>query len=231
MNNFVCRAVIRAHRAEGICWRMPKTPSMEALFSEYYRVNFWGSQESRSGQGSTMVATEKTRAELTKLIRELEVESLLDAPCGDFNWMQHVEVKRYVGVEIVKDLVDELAQKHGNEQRSFLHADISSTPLPKVDLIFCRDAIIHLPLATVGRALKNFKNSGSKYLLITTCPWMAENGDIRVPGGWFMPNLEKKPFKLPRPRKIIEEYAGPGVFARNLGLWKLKDVPDAVDLI
>lgn len=204
---------------------------MEELFSEYYRVNFWGSAESRSGQGSTMLATEKTRAELAKLIRDLGVKSLLDAPCGDFNWMQHVDVGHYTGVEIVKDLVDELRGKYGNGRRTFLHADISSTPLPKADLIMCRDAIIHLPLAIVGRALKNFKASGSKYLLVTTCPWAADNGDIKTAGGWFMPNLEKKPFKLPPPRRIIEEYNGAGVFARNLGLWKLKDVPDAVGSI
>src|SRR5688572_15166107 len=76
------------------------------VFCRIHAANEWGTVESRSGPGSTLARTEHLREGLPRLLDELGVRSLLDAPCGDFHWMQHVvpHLDRYVGVDIVPEL-------------------------------------------------------------------------------------------------------------------------------
>lgn len=61
-----------------------------ATFTSIYRNNGWGSLESRSGAGSTLASTANIRRELPGLVERLNIRTLLDAPCGDFNWMKEV---------------------------------------------------------------------------------------------------------------------------------------------
>jgi len=63
---------------------------MPSVFSQIHRNNLWGEQESVSGNGSSLAATANLRQELPPLLAGLNVTSLLDAPCGDFNWMKEV---------------------------------------------------------------------------------------------------------------------------------------------
>ncbi|NBO28678.1 MAG: hypothetical protein EBV10_05470, partial [Synechococcaceae bacterium WB6_1A_059] len=78
------------------------------IFNYYYINNFWGDSESVSGPGSTLAYTENLRAELPKLVEELEVTSILDSPCGDYNWFRMIEWNSeiaYIGGDIVESLV------------------------------------------------------------------------------------------------------------------------------
>jgi len=77
----------------------------EKVFFEIYQRNAWASRESASGTGSELKRTHHLRRELAALLRELNVCSLLDLPCGDFNWMQHVNLGeiQYIGADIVSD--------------------------------------------------------------------------------------------------------------------------------
>src|SRR4051812_27850000 len=65
---------------------------LDAVFSDIYRNNSWGDAESVSGRGSTLARTEVIRRSLPGLLESVGARSLLDAPCGDFNWMRHVEL-------------------------------------------------------------------------------------------------------------------------------------------
>jgi hypothetical protein len=73
-----------------------------------FQKNAWASRESVSGTGSELNRTYHLRRELPVLLSELKVRSLLDLPCGDFNWMAHVELGdiRYVGADIIAELID-----------------------------------------------------------------------------------------------------------------------------
>ena len=66
------------------------SPDPKAAFTTIYRQNVWGSRESVSGNGSTLASTEVFRAEFAALLTTLGIRSILDAPCGDFNWMRLV---------------------------------------------------------------------------------------------------------------------------------------------
>jgi hypothetical protein len=82
-------------------WRfMP----MEYVFTRTYEHGGWGSAESVSGRGSTLAETRRLRTELPLLIREMQIKSLLDIPCGDLNWMKEVlpSIEQYIGAEVVR---------------------------------------------------------------------------------------------------------------------------------
>jgi hypothetical protein len=190
--------------------------SMEQLFTEIYKEGVWqvSQSESRSGDGSTLAQTEKIRSELEKIIVKYNIKSILDAPCGDFNWMKHVNMytATYTGGDIVKMVVDENNRIYRNGKRQFIHLDICKDVCQKVDLIICRDCLVHLSFEDGLKALQNFKKSGSKYLLITTFPNHTKNlEDVYVGSqkrglyGWQPLNLSLPPYNLTSPLEIINE--------------------------
>jgi len=100
----------------------------EDRFTEIYKNNYWRNDESRSGSGSTLAYTENLRKELPDLFREQNIQRLLDAPCGDFNWMSLVVQEtgiRYTGGDIVAPLVDDNNSKFASENVDFIHLDIT----------------------------------------------------------------------------------------------------------
>jgi hypothetical protein len=70
-------------------------------FALIHETNLWGAETSTSGLGSELDATAPLRRELPRLLAELGVSSLLDAPCGDGGWISRAALGlRYVGVDI-----------------------------------------------------------------------------------------------------------------------------------
>lgn len=167
------------------------------IFTNIFKNNLWKSPESRSGRGSEVELTANIRKNLPILLRYLDVHSILDASCGDFNWMKLVELEDivYHGVDIVPELIQENQLKYGNELRSFTIADITKDKLPKVDLIMCRCTLYHLSYVNIQKALRNFKAAKPKYLLLTNMPSIKKNTDIKD-GGYRRLNLERPPFNL-----------------------------------
>lgn len=207
----------------------------EEIFSDIYAKNEWNSLESRSGPGSTLDNTELLRSELPRIIQGLGVQSMLDAPCGDFHWMSKtpLPVTQYIGMDIVEDVIAENQRLYSAPGRTFQRANLIKDPLPSVDLIFCRDCLIHFSDKDARHALHNFQASGSRYLLTTTYPDEPESRNI-VTGQWQALNLQADPFRLPPPIILIEE-AQPGsaaaqvpdslpVFRKCLGLWDLRSL-------
>ena len=84
--------------------------NIEERFNFIYQNNLWGSEESLSGPGSSLVLTKNLRSKLPKLIRSYKIKSLYDAPCGDLNWMKYlfpVLKIQYIGGDIVKKLIED----------------------------------------------------------------------------------------------------------------------------
>src|SRR5258706_11883196 len=81
---------------------------VEAIFTYIYKTNFWQSRESISGPGSELRFTNKMRQELNALIKRFSISSIADAPCGDCNWMRHVDLGgcKYIGFDIVQELIE-----------------------------------------------------------------------------------------------------------------------------
>ena len=201
---------------------------LDRIFSDIYRQRLWGDGESASGPGSGLARTAQIRADMTALIGRLGVRSLLDAGCGDFHWMQAVllEIDSYIGVDVVRELVERNRACHSAVGRQFEHIDITRDWLPTVDLIFCRDVLPHLSLSGAAEALGNFRRTGSTWLLATTFVDRDSNSDI-VTGNWRPLNLGLEPFSLPTPAMLIDErcHHSGGIYAdKRLGLWRVAEI-------
>lgn len=204
--------------------------SMQEVFYEIHSRNLWGNLESCSGFNSSLEATEDLRAQLPRLIANLGVRTMLDIPCGDFNWMRATELKleSYIGADIIDQLVARNREMHERPGRRFTRIDIVADLLPRVDLVLCRDLFIHFPDDHVRRAVANIRASGSTFLLTTSFRRTRRNTNI--PMGSFRPiNLERPPFSWPAPECFVAEGREGRLFGRGLGLWRIADVPSPED--
>jgi hypothetical protein len=192
------------------------------VFDRIHHKNLWGDPDSVSGPGSGAAATEAIRRNLPALLARYGVRSILDAPCGDFYWMRNVapQLERYVGVDIVPALIDRNSQTHTSPNVAFLSADITSDPLPSADLVLCRDCFIHLPTRLIRAALRNFRVTGARYLLLTNDRGAEPYNDIPV-GSFRRIDFIRPPFSFPEPLSVLSENAS----GRELCLWELSTLP------
>ena len=186
--------------------------SQKERFELIYKTNFWSSKESVSGLGSEYKNTINIRKEIITLIKRYNVESILDAPCGDFNWIKSILNKNlnYIGGDIVKNLIDINNNNYKNENINFIPLDITMDKLPKVDLMICRDCLIHLSFKNIGLFFKNFINSDIKYLLLTSYKlkdYKKKIINIDITDGEFREiDLSEHPFYLSKPIfKILDK--------------------------
>lgn len=205
--------------------RQFSTKTVSEIFTETYRNRYWKSRESVSGQGSELAQTVVLRAALPSLLQAYHIRSLLDVPCGDFNWMQCVDLSgiRYTGGDIVADIVAQNQLKYGAAERSFQTLDLLSDTLPQADCILVRDCLVHFSFRHIELALANIRKSRIPYLLTTSFPEHEQNEDIQT-GFWRPLNLQKAPFFFPEPLFCLNEGSleGKGLFSdKSLCLWKV----------
>jgi hypothetical protein len=204
--------------------------SPREVFRRIYDENIWGNMASRSGNGSTLSATRALRTALPQLFTIYHVRTFLDAPCGDFAWMKAVPLPtdmQYIGADIVPDLIAKIETDYGNAQRKFMVLDIITTPLPKADMMMCRDCLFHLSYRDIAGFLYNFVASGIPYLLTTSHVDVTSNRDINT--GDFRPiDLFSKPFCFPRETlfEVSDHFAG--TTPRKMYLWSREQIAEAV---
>lgn len=193
------------------------------VFGGIFEHNRWGNDESASGDGSTKAQTKVIRNELPALLKELQIETVADAACGDVNWFSEIspDLRLYLGFDIVPALLEANREKFKDRKSHFFsEADIVVDILPNCDAILCRDCLTHMTYGDGKEALNNFKKSGSTYL-IATSHTLGQNTEINA-GNWYPMNLTSFPFRLPPPIKMIEET--PSHTGKILGIWKLADI-------
>lgn len=200
--------------------------STEQVFTEIYRSKHWKSTDNVSGPGSEINQTETLIRELNGLFKELNIVSVLDIPCGNFHWMQKVNLSKtnYVGADIVTELIESNKQNYQESDRlNFQVLNLITDPLPQCDLIIVRDCLVHFSNKDILNAITNIKSSGSKYLLTTTFTNHHMNFDI-VTGDWRPLNLQDKPFNFAPPLMIINENCTEcnGEFKdKSMALWEI----------
>ena len=129
--------------------------SPQDIFSKYAQSNKWGDKDSVSGKGSNLETTSELRQKLPEFLKELGVQSLVDVPCGDFFWMAQVDLGEieYLGGDIVPSLIESNRKKHSNRSRRFEVVDLITGPVPKGDVLFVRDCLVHLSNEHIAQAL------------------------------------------------------------------------------
>jgi hypothetical protein len=195
----------------------PERLPLQRMFEHIHQENVWGVWETRSGSGSTEPATAALKQEFSRLLVDLDIRSLLDAGCGDMNWITAATgmLDSYFGVDIVEALVTQNMRLFGRQRGHFFTtADITRDPLPRVDAVLCRHVLTHLPMAEIQRALKSFAACGARWLIATT--YVTDENAETKPGHWRRLDLERTPFGLPAPVQYLAD--GDGC---RLGVWRI----------
>jgi hypothetical protein len=201
---------------------------MRRIFATIHATDGWGGGESRSGPGSSRERAAAFLPELIALVRSLGTSTLLDVPCGDFNWAQPLAdaVGSYIGVDIVPALVKSNRGRWSSARRTFLCRDMLTQRLPPADLVLCRDALVHLSESDARLAIANLARTRARYLIATTFIGDRVNSDIAT-GEWRPLNLQRPPFSFPPPLELIDErclHTG-GIYAdKRLALWRFEDL-------
>jgi hypothetical protein len=97
---------------------LARTGTTEERFTKIYKWNFWRAAESVSGPGSSLNDTETLRKQLPVIFRQFDIKSVVDAPCGDFRWMQLVVKDNditYTGGDIVKPMIEKNQATFGSD--------------------------------------------------------------------------------------------------------------------
>lgn len=228
----VFRAMRHRNERRRIAAMLASEAHLETKFSLIHQTRWWDEHgESVSGPGSSIAFTSEFRRSFEAFLSERRVNVLFDAPCGDWNWMKDVVLSagmRYVGGDIVPELVANLAKTYGNAKTEFRRFDVTRDPFPVADLWLCRDCLIHLSNEDVRQALKNFCESSVPFALISNYVNREPNRDI-VSGDFRPLDLTKAPFLLPQPILTINDWPGaPDV--RHVCLWGREQVSAALGL-
>lgn len=204
-----------------------KFGSRKKIFEVIYEGDLWNDDEceSVSGPGSTVEITALAREAIERVVAEHQIRTMLDVPCGDFNWMRHTRLDgvSYTGADIVEAMIRKNNERYAGESRRFIVLDVVEDAVPKADLVFCRDCIMHLKTPDVLRMLRNISDSGSRFLLITNHPGATENQELRATGNFRPVNLSLPPYNL----KPLIEYPDrdPKDMLKTLALFALPARP------
>jgi hypothetical protein len=163
-----------------------------------------------SGCGSQMDnSTKNIRETLYNFLKNNNIKSIADIPCGDFWWMRHIDLFdiKYIGGDIISQQIDKL--KRNFPDKIFKRIDIRLDKLPDVDLLFCRDCLFHFSNVDKKLAFDNFINSNIEYLLMSNHPESNNNLDIST-GDFSHINWQISPWNFGKPIDVLydsnEEY-------------------------
>lgn len=194
---------------------------IKAVFKEIYGKNLWEKHGlgygGGSGWGSSVNFTKLTRDIIFKIVQNYKINSILDAPCGSAIWMTHLLNNitrhyrrrfRYLGVDIVDNILEEAKKNFHNPNIKFISADFSQSlrdvTLP-YELIISRDGFQHLPLSRIIDSLRLFSQvKGARYLLVSSYLSNQTNRNIRI-GDYFPINLAVHPFNMTKYLAVFRE--------------------------
>ena len=200
--------------------------SLPERFSAIYRNRVWLNDRrsgSLSGEGSELQHTTSVRQRLPEVLKSIGTRTLLDAGCGDFNWMKEVQLPcKYIGVDIVPEVIEANLARYSSSERTFQLMDLTKDPLPAVDTVLCREVLFHLSFRDIWRVIENLHNSGASFLITTSDPGLVLNADI-LSGDFRLLNLRKAPFLFPPPVSSIPD--GDVASGRILGVWEVGILP------
>ncbi len=176
------------------------------------------------GVGSTVSSTIRVRAFIAKVFKKYNIKTVSDAPCGQYDLWTHLvdwQDVMYTGYDINEELIEHNKERYPDIQ--FFRFDIVKEILPRTDLIICRDCLFHLSDAFIAKALENFKESGSTYLMTPTYNWVDQNTDLNRKElaqeyGYRPINLVLPPYDM---GPYMDSTFEPSCKKRTVGLWRL----------
>lgn len=198
--------------------------STEQVFTEIYAQKQWGlsSEEFESGAGSANERiTTAYLAAVHEWLRRIGSEkmTIVDLGCGDFRVGRQLvdSCACYVGVDIVKPLIEHHAKTFASPKVQFLHRNILENNLPEGDICFLRQVLQHLSndqIVAILRRIQKYRwaviteHHPSRSFFRASNLDKPHGADIRLfqGSGVF---LEEPPFNVPASRlKLLLEVDG-----------------------
>jgi hypothetical protein len=158
----------------------PTVDAMEQIYAE----NLWGGGDAEfySGTGSHQLEMVQPYLErVISFLRSFENPiSVCDLGCGDFNIGKDLykQCEKYIGVDIVSDLIDRNKKLFHDDDLEFQCLDIAKDDLPAADCAIVRQVLQHLSNEEVQQVLNKW--IAYKYVLLTE----------HLPKGAFEPNKD-----------------------------------------
>ena len=189
IKRLVPRPILAAYARERLRWDMATSrgKSRKEIFSDIYKNNRWGGEPGSydSGSGSRPDVAGPYISALRALIRNEGLKYIVDLGCGDFEVARRIlsPELRYVGCDIVPDLVARNVARFATEHIEFRNLDVVTDALPEGDLCIIRQVFQHLSngdIATVLRKARQYP------LLVVT--------DEQVVGDNMDSNIDINPF-------------------------------------
>lgn len=219
-------ALLSAYRGRRILasQRRASAMSAEEVFTEIYARNAWGGApgQFRSGDGSALQQlvrpyVEVMRQELARI--DAQMLTVVDLGCGDFEVGQQLAdlSGRYVGVDIVRPLVERNRARYAGSRITFEHRNIIESELPTGDVCLVRQVFQHLSNREIAAVLP--KLGGYRYCYVTEhhpSPGRLSKANIDKPHGSDIRVirrsgvfLDEPPFCIPREKyRLILETPG-----------------------
>jgi len=125
--------------------------------------------ETFSGPGSLLENTDLLVKNLNIFIKEYKIKTIIDVPCGDFNYMSKVNLDdiEYLGLDVSKKAINICNNKAHDSNIKFNVFDATNQQLPYANLIIVKDLFLHLSFLDIQKILDNIKSSGSNYLAVS----------------------------------------------------------------
>ena len=217
-------------------WILALNDNTIEIFNTIHDNRLWSSPESISGKGSEKNYTQNLRIWLIENIPKYGIRNVVDAPCGDFNWMRYVlsDVSvNYIGLDIVEELIKINKMKYSSSNIIFKKSNIIDEAIPDCDLLIVRDCLFHFSYADINQFLKNIKKTNYKYLLTTSHIVSSDfkNFDIKT-GDFRKIDLFKSPFNFSKDSVLecINDFPKGHRVEKSLSLIQKEFVPTNISI-
>jgi SAM-dependent methyltransferase len=207
-------AVVRSEAGTAAAASSETTASRQAAFDAIYKSATWGVNDQgvgNSGFGSKLKTTLIYRTFLEQLLKDLKIQSVVDAGCGDWEFSQAIDWTGidYKGYDIVPAVIEHDKQNYAKPNIQFFDADIVEADLPPADLLISKHVLQHLPNADVQKFLTRQLHK-YKYIILTDGvnigSLSSSNPDIK-PGQYRPLDLTRPPFNI-RGAKVLTWWDG-----------------------
>ena len=188
------------------------------IFTSIYKSNHWvqnseGLPEkfiSVSGHGSNINTAQykNLNFNFNNMLEKYNINSIIDMPCGDFLWINNTILGkkiRYLGIDIVDELISKNNKTYKNNHIEFLAKDIVEFKTEeKYDLVLIRDLFIHIKNSDIKKIINNLKKMQIKYIALNNYE-ISQNKDVVV-GQHRKVNILVEPFNFPKPIFSFNDY-------------------------
>jgi SAM-dependent methyltransferase len=169
-------------------------------FSKIVASKSWGEG---AGFGSDPENVPHYAPMLQNLLRELNVQSVLEVGCGNWSLCCSIDWSGidYTGLDVIPELIESNAATYGTPNVRFICGDALTVDLPAADLLIVKDVLQHWTPDEVAMFLPRLRQY--RYCLVTNdvdAPELMPKWETR----WRPVDLTKPPYCLPGELRLVQ---------------------------